>query len=260
VTAERKEEEIMKERQDGRSIECVGLGRREAAKTTIVGGQPPGNARTLASIPVGLERLLAMAAANPDFAAILFERREEALAASGVELTATERAIFRAIPVTQLQRQTAELSERLAQPDRRSFFEQAAACVVLVAGGAGLATAAGCKDKDGGGGGTAASTEHQNVTVQERPRSEGLDAPETGHRPDYPPPTGARPDHPPPRPDAGAPQPQPTRGIRPDRPRTGEGDLPASGGGSIPPANVGLGERPPQTGGGRGGGITGIRP
>jgi hypothetical protein len=187
---------------------------RHAARTTIVGGQPPGNARALPAIPIGLERLLGLAAAHEDFARLLLTRRDETREASGLALTASERAILAATPTVQLERMIAEVRARLAQADRRAFFEQAAAVVVLVAGGAGVLSAAGCKDKD-------APAEHQNVSVKERPRNPDLDAPETGARPDhpdYPPPTGARPDRPePPRPDAGAPPPKP-RGIQPDRP------------------------------------------
>ena len=49
----------------------MGLEKKQAARTTIVGGQPPGNERDLPPIPVALERLLGMAAAEEAFARAL---------------------------------------------------------------------------------------------------------------------------------------------------------------------------------------------
>ena len=77
---------------------------KQAVKTTIVGGQPPGNDRPLQYIPVGLEELLAMAAVNPQFARALLTDRAGAMQASGVELTGTEQSVLGAVDDAALER------------------------------------------------------------------------------------------------------------------------------------------------------------
>lgn len=191
---------------------------RSAVKTTIVGGQPPGNSRDLDTVPVGLEELLGMAAVREEFAAALLAEPDAALAASGVDLTDTERAVLGALDGPQLEPMIDQVRQRLPEPDRRAFLEQAAAAVAVLVGGVAAVGAtlstAGCSK--------GASERRGRKPV---PR-EAAD-------------TGARPDRPPARADAGAgagagvkekekekgrPRPglrelRPTRGIRPRRPR-----------------------------------------
>ncbi len=189
----------------------------QAAKTTIVGGQPPGNDRELATVPVGLEELLGMAAVDDAFAEALLKDSEAAVQASGVKLTPTEASILKAMNGAALLPMIAQVRSSLPEPERRAFLEQAASAVALLVGAGAVLAATGCKS---GSSGTA--------------RNEPNKAPKKGRKPtprelaD----TGARPDRPPARDDAGVkpmgrPRPdiketRPNRGIRPRRPQPDE--------------------------------------
>ncbi len=118
---------------------------KQAAKTTIVGGQPPGNQRLLSEVPVGLEQLLAMAAASEDFARALREDPDSAVKASGLDLTPTEQAVLGATPKPMLAKMIARVAEALPRPERRAFLERAAAALVALVG---AATLGACKDGD----------------------------------------------------------------------------------------------------------------
>lgn len=122
--------------------------RREAARTTIVGGQPEGNARDLPPIPVGLEHLMGLAAASPDFAEALERDRPAALAATrtatGLELSRSERGILTAVPTPALAQMVSRVSARLDAPDRRRFLEQAGLALTALLG---ASAGAGCKKK-----------------------------------------------------------------------------------------------------------------
>jgi hypothetical protein len=118
---------------------------KQAAKTTIVGGQPPGNQRLLSEVPVGLEQLLAMAAASEEFARALREDPDSAVRASGLLLTSTEQAVLRATPEPMLLKMIARVAEALPRPERRAFLERAAAAMVALVGGVALGS---CKDGD----------------------------------------------------------------------------------------------------------------
>ncbi|MFH2009876.1 MAG: hypothetical protein ABI333_24995 [bacterium] len=117
---------------------------RTAVKTTIVGGQPLGNERVLAEVPIGLEQLLAMAASSEEFRRALLDDRESAVEVSGVTLTRTERAILHATSDPVLERMVSQVDVRLPKPERRQFLERAAAAVVLLVGSG---AAAGCQGK-----------------------------------------------------------------------------------------------------------------
>ncbi len=201
---------------------------KRAVKTTIVGGQPPGNQRPMQPVPVGLEQLMAMAAVSDEFSDALSEDREAALEASGVELTSTERAILGSVDDDALQRMVAGVGMGIPEQDRRGFLNMSAAAVLALVGGGSLAAgAAGC------------------------------DRTSKGHRPDHPAPTGARPDRPEDdqpvekktgaeteseteaetetepetkKPDAGRPPPpKPPTGARPDRPKRPDRPRPTRG-------------------------------
>jgi hypothetical protein len=111
---------------------------KQAAKTTIVGGQPPGNQRLLSEVPVGLEQLLAMAAASEDFARALREDPDSAVKASGLGLTTTELSVLRATPAPMLAKMTTRVAEALPRPERRIFLERAAAALAVLVGAATL--------------------------------------------------------------------------------------------------------------------------
>jgi hypothetical protein len=167
-------------------------------------------------VPLGLEHVLALAAAHEGFAQELLTRRSEALLASGVELTASERAMLQALPAATLAQMAEALRPRLAAPERRRFFERAAAALVVVGGGA--VGAAGCGPKT------------PSPAPDRSGAGDGSLVPRERTRPDEPPaPTGIAPDRPEPRavsPDASvAPQPRP----RPEHPTSGTGSRPGTG-------------------------------
>jgi len=202
-----------------------------AAKTTIVGGQPPGNDRDLTTVPVGLEELLGMAAVDDAFAEALLTDPVQTVEASGVTLTATEQAILGALDRAALEPMIARIADRLPEPERRAFLEQATAAVVVLVGGGAALGAAGCKE------GNRSTTAEKKEPKGRKPTPR--EAVDTGARPDRPeaqpdrpkpqPVTGVRPDRPPVRPDAGVkprerPRPtvknmRPNRGTRPRRTR-----------------------------------------
>ncbi|MFH2008519.1 MAG: hypothetical protein ABI333_18170 [bacterium] len=191
-----------------------------AAKTTIVGGQPPGNSRELPPIPVGLEELLGMAAAEQAFAEVLLDDPAAAADAGGLTLTATEATILRAVGRETLSQMIARLRQRQPETERRAFLEQAAAALAVVVGGA--AAASGCKGQDK----SASKSTTPSTTPGTAPTSTPTSTPPRAPSTSSPTETGVRPDRPPSR-DAGVgarerPRPmqhRPTRGIRP-RPST----------------------------------------
>jgi hypothetical protein len=98
-------------------------GDKQAVKTTIVGGQPPGNERQTATIPVALEDVLGLAAAEPAYADALLDDPQAAARAAGVELTATEGAILSAVDRDSLTRMIAEVRDQQPEQERRVFLE-----------------------------------------------------------------------------------------------------------------------------------------
>lgn len=187
---------------------------RQAARTTIVGGQPPGNDRPLMQIPVGLERLLGMAAVDEGFCQALVADWRGAAAASGLELLPTEARILEVTSSQQLRQMIAQVPRRLVAEDRRAFLSQATAALLALAGGAAVATsAAGCR-----------TTRRDPLPAGQPPRRPPTSQPTT--RPTRPVDAGTAPMLKPagvrPLPNAGMPAPRPrpvNRGIRPDRPR-----------------------------------------
>ena len=87
-------------------------------------------------VPAGLERLLEMAAVDPDFCRALLDRRGELTAVFGVHLTPTERKTLALIDketlrktIRAMRRQTQELDR-----DRREFLSTAAKVALAVLG------------------------------------------------------------------------------------------------------------------------------
>jgi hypothetical protein len=75
---------------------------KEAVRTTIVGGRPPGNGRSTGAVPRGIEVLVKKAAVDLEFRELLLEQRGGAAAAIGLELDPAEAAMLSAIPREQL--------------------------------------------------------------------------------------------------------------------------------------------------------------
>jgi len=137
-----------------------------------------------AAIPRGIEVLVKKASVDPEFKALLLERRSEAAREIGLELAPAETAMLNGAASGQLE---AIIAQTTVSPVSRAAFLGKAAAVMLAALGAG----AGC---------------------------DGC-IPVTGSAPDRPPAsTGEQPDRPEKAPPKKNPDPMPTEGIRPDRP------------------------------------------
>src|SRR5512133_2250356 len=113
---------------------------REAVRTTIVGGRPPGSGRSNVTVPRGIEVLLKKAAVDAGFREMLIKNTRGAAAAIELQLDPAEEAMLEAIPSEQLQliiNQT-----RVPVEQRRAFLGRVAAAMVaaISAGLAGCQT------------------------------------------------------------------------------------------------------------------------
>ena len=205
-----------------------------AAGTTIVGGQPGETRRGARQhVPVGLERVLYAAAADPEFRAALSADREAALAARGFELTASERAVFGNLPEGQLTAMIGRLDVSRENLARREFLRNVAGTVIALAAGTALGSCSGPKAEPQAQGGApflGPSEKAPDASVPPEPPPPqppySDPGPPAGIRPDLPEPPpsptmapgGIRPDQPPPAIEIDVPEPRPTRGIRPDVP------------------------------------------
>jgi len=184
-------------------------GEREAVRTTIVGGRPPGSGRDNGSIPRGIEILVKKAAVDREFRATLIEQRADAANTIGLELTASEAAMMKTIP----ERQLLSIISHTDVPDqeRRVFLGRAAAAMLAVLG-AGVASSCGPPATTG-----IAPDMPERIPASDgiRPdvpaEAESRPAVSTGVRPEAPKTKGIRPDVP-------RNVPAPT-GIRPDVPQ-----------------------------------------
>ncbi len=233
-------------------------GSKGAVKTTTVGGQPPGGEGGVEDgVPMGIEALLSMAAVDDQFSNALLQDRDEAILASGVQLTKHEQAILGLVDNAALEHMIASVHGLIPESERREFLgRSAAAMLFLMSGGAALG-ASGCKeinpmtatgsrpDPPGPPPTPIETGSRPDLPDEVAPKPDvgvpqPTPAPPTGHRPDPPPNTmplsrgispdrpeptrsprtGSRPDRPKPKPDAGKPKRPPrSRGISPDRPR-----------------------------------------
>lgn len=117
---------------------------RTSVRTTIVGGQPPGNARPLGEVPIGMERLLGLAAVDDRLAAEL-ERDPRSLAEEcGITLEPTELSVLAATPPGALRGMLDGIRTGLAEPARREFMKRASVLAVALFATGGAA-AGGCK-------------------------------------------------------------------------------------------------------------------
>ncbi len=175
-------------------------------------------------VPIGMERLLGLAAVDDRLAEEL-ERDPVALAdGCGITLEPTEKAMLSATSGEALRRMISGIRVGLAAPDRREFMRHAAVIVTALTVG-GAAAAGGCKK----------TTPDSGPTGPKDPPDMGAKPPDMDAPPpdmDAPPPDMAA------EPDAGAPVLKPPRYIdrvnrgvsprrpRPLRPRTGTGVRP----------------------------------
>jgi hypothetical protein len=216
---------------------------KEAVRTTIVGGRPPGSGRSNGTVPRGIEVLVKKASVDAEFREVLFEQRGRAASAIALELDPAEASMLEAIPREQL----AQIVEQTVVPleQRRVFLGRVAAAMLAALGVA----VVGCSKE----------TEQPTTGVrpdQPRPgqgQTSQVTQPEpmrlttNGIQPDRPPLTtrGVQPDRPPGA-STNPPPPPPTRGVQPDRP--------------MPPAPTGIRPDRPPTDPTNPGPVTGIRP
>ncbi|MCK9458114.1 MAG: hypothetical protein M0R80_00360 [Proteobacteria bacterium] len=117
--------------------------RPDGIALTIVGGQPLRKGRRHApqgklEIPVGLERILYLAAGDPELRARLLADRAGVIAAMGVALRPSEKAMLEAAPGAALEAMIDRIDT--SNPRRRRFMNLvAAAATALAAGTAGTA-------------------------------------------------------------------------------------------------------------------------
>jgi hypothetical protein len=105
----------------------------EVVKTTIVGGQPPREGRSLGDVPRGVEVLIKKAAVDPPFKKLLLEKRAGAAEAIALTLSAAEAAMLEAVPEAQLR---AIVANTKVSPGVRPAFLGYAAGAMLAALGA----------------------------------------------------------------------------------------------------------------------------
>jgi hypothetical protein len=168
---------------------------QDTVRTTIVGGRPPGSGQSLGPIPRGIEVLVKKASVDPEFRALLFERRAEAAADIGLKLDAAEVMMLRAVPDKQLDAIIKQTS--VPKQHRRAFLGTAATTMLAALG----VITAGCEMESPSGG----SRPHD-----ERPKK-SITAGEGGCEPYMPDGAPELPDRPQDIPT--------TKGIRPDKPK-----------------------------------------
>ena len=114
---------------------------REAVRTTIVGGRPPGSGTDIGAIPRGIEVLVKKASVDPGFKEALLNLRAEAARQIGLELTPVEAMMLNAAPREQI---AAIVSRTRVEPGSRAAFLGRVAAAMIVA----LSVATeGCSDR-----------------------------------------------------------------------------------------------------------------
>jgi len=112
---------------------------REAVRTTIVGGRPPGSGQDVGDIPRGLEVLIKKASVDADFRQRLLQRRAEAADEIGLTLDPSEVLMLKAVPAAHLEATIART--RVPTEHRRAFLGTTAsamlACIGLGVAGCG---------------------------------------------------------------------------------------------------------------------------
>jgi hypothetical protein len=187
--------------------------------TTVVGGQTRRAAHGTTRVPIGIEKVLYLAASNDAFRKALLDDRAGTLARSGVRLTDVERATLLGVPGAALETMIGRISP--ARHGKRSFMKTVAAATVSLAAGV---AAAGCKEEEGPEPNPDVAEAHDEATDATE-ATETADAVDTA---DVEPPDG-------------------TRGITPDVPEDVEDVVPPpdyAAGGVMPDVDIDSGWEP----------------
>lgn len=144
---------------------------------TVVEGKRERRVHATAEVPVGIEKLLYLAATDGTFRRRLLEDRAGALDAARVRLTPVERATLQAVPERTLETMIARL--RPAQHGKRRVMRAVAATLSLAAGVA----VGGCVEGDDDGD----AVDTAPIDIYENYADGGIDPGET-YDPDWTPP------------------------------------------------------------------------
>ena len=104
---------------------------QEVVRHTIVGGRPRARRKRKIRIPIGIEKVLCRAAADPTFQQTLLEDRVATLATLEAELTKTELAILTSIPAASLAEMVLRID--LERHSRRKFMRGVVAATLAAA-------------------------------------------------------------------------------------------------------------------------------
>jgi len=151
---------------------------------TIVGGQPSAARRRSVSVPVGLEKVLYAAAANPTFREDLLRDREAAVKSAGLQLKPSELAMLRVAPESQLVAAIASLDVSESNVKRHSFMGKVAAAAVTIAAGGALGACDPMIDSDGPAGDSAGIRPDGAIADVSHVDVAGAEAAPAGIRPD----------------------------------------------------------------------------
>lgn len=119
-------------------------------------------------IPVGMERVLYLAATNPAFHQALAQDPEQAIKEEGLTLRKSELAMLKAVPLSMLLANVNKVDPSPENLQRRTFLRAVAASAMTVAAADALA---GCKDTDKNNAGVPANRDY----LTDLPRDAGVD-------------------------------------------------------------------------------------
>ena len=171
-----------------------------AVRTTIVGGRPPGSGVPLGAVPRGVEILIQKAAVDPEFKALLLEKRSAAAAEIGLTLQPAEAAMLDSVPAEQLEAIIA--GTKVPDKTRRALLGTVTVATLAALGVALLTPSLGSRPD-----------RLQTTGIRPAPGHEPEPEPETDTQP-----APLPPHHPEAENGGEYPTTAPTRGIRPDRP------------------------------------------
>ncbi|MCP4679742.1 MAG: hypothetical protein GY854_30480 [Deltaproteobacteria bacterium] len=142
----------MSDKSDDRSYMAMGALSHQGEvqpDTTIVGGQPERKRRKgRQTIPVGLEQVLYTAATDKRFCEELLGDREKAARLGKFSLTASELAVLKTAPTSQLKHMIEHIDTSDTNLKRRGFLRAVAATVVTLAASSGVEGCGGANVKE----------------------------------------------------------------------------------------------------------------